>query len=212
MQRILLLLSLLSLAFRSSSAEFLVIDSTGRPVPDAVISAAGPTTNTPGEAIVDQVNKQFTPYVSVVPAGTAVRFPNGDQVRHHVYSFSEAKPFELKLYKGEPQEPVVFDSSGVVVLGCNIHDNMVGYLYVTERGTNALSDANGRAVLPGAMPSEIFVWHPALSLDGQAELTLDASELDRAAAAMTVRLPVAVPAGNPQAVDPADNTRFERFR
>ena len=79
-----------------------------------------------------QQGKQFLPDVLVVPVGTSVHFPNRDSVRHHVYSFSPAKKFELKLYTGTPANPVVFDRAGVVTLGCNIHDRMVGWIVVVD--------------------------------------------------------------------------------
>ena len=79
-----------------------------------------------------QQGKQFLPGVLVVPVGTSVHFPNRDSVRHHVYSFSPAKKFELKLYTGTPANPVVFERAGVVTLGCNIHDRMVGWIVVVD--------------------------------------------------------------------------------
>ena len=97
-----------------------------------------------------------------VRTGTAVSFPNRDSVRHHVYSFSAPKRFELRLYKGTPSQPIVFDQPGVVVLGCNIHDWMVGYVYVTNDPRFAVSDAQGRLSLdlpPGQYP--MTLWHPA---------------------------------------------------
>ena len=69
---------------------------------------------------------------SSVGVGTRVEFPNNDSVSHQVYSFSPAKRFQLPLYKGEIHPPVTFDQPGLVVLGCNIHDSMVGYIYVTD--------------------------------------------------------------------------------
>lgn len=76
---------------------------------------------------IEQADKQFTNRVTVVPLGTEVRFPNRDKVRHHVYSLSPTKTFELKLYIGTPANPVVFDRAGVAVLGCNIHDHVVAW-------------------------------------------------------------------------------------
>ena len=83
-------------------------------------------------AAVEQINKAFVPMVSIVQVGTMVRFPNRDEFRHHVYSFSAAKKFEIKLYAGTPASPIEFDKPGEVVMGCNIHDAMVGYIYVVE--------------------------------------------------------------------------------
>ena len=95
-----------------------------------------------------------------VHTGTAVSFPNSDNIRHHVYSFSPAKRFELRLYQAR-RRPVVFDKPGVVVLGCNIHDWMLGYVYITDDPFFAVSDDAGRLALdlpPGRYTASL--WHP----------------------------------------------------
>ena len=107
-----------------------VKDAAGKPLAEAVVVALPADGSMrmpakPREDAIFQVDKEFVPKVSVVHAGTAIAFPNNDTVRHHVYSFSPAKKFELPLYQGVPSQPVVFDRPGVVVLGCNIHDWMV---------------------------------------------------------------------------------------
>jgi plastocyanin len=113
-------------------------------------------------AIIDQIKRQFAPQVSVVEVGTSVSFPNKDDIRHHVYSFSEAKPFELKLYSGRPSHPVVFDRAGVVTLGCNIHDVMLGYVLVVETPWHALTDSTGTARISDLPPGDYVVhaWTP----------------------------------------------------
>ncbi|TMH60241.1 MAG: methylamine utilization protein [Betaproteobacteria bacterium] len=146
-----------------------VTDEAGRPVEDAVVVAV-PTDGgvrvppRPREGIVDQVDQEFTPKVTAVLVGTPVRFPNHDNVRHQVYSFSPAKRFELPLYAGVPAEPVVFDKPGVVVLGCNIHDWMVGYVYVSESPYFAKTGKDGKALLTELPPRAytLRVWHPQL--------------------------------------------------
>lgn len=118
-------------------------------------------------AQVDQVDRQFVPHVQLVQAGTEVNFPNFDDIRHHVYSFSDAKRFELPLYKGTPSEPVLFDQSGIVTLACNIHDWMLGYLYVTDSPWYALTDPSGHAAItvPESSHYLVRVWHPSLGAD-----------------------------------------------
>jgi plastocyanin len=146
-----------------------VKDQHGKPVADAVVLAApvDPKTTShtrfPPDA-VDQVDKQFLPYVKAVYVGSKVRFPNKDNVRHQVYSFSQPKQFELPLYAGTEAPPVLFDKPGVVVLGCNIHDWMVGYIYVSETPFFATTDAAGAATLEDLPPGEylVRVWHPGM--------------------------------------------------
>jgi plastocyanin len=145
-----------------------VVDDKGNPVRDAVVVAvpADGAIRLPmrRDAVIDQVDKEFTPKVNAILVGTPVVFPNHDKVRHQVYSFSPAKRFELPLYAGVPAQPVVFDAPGVVVLGCNIHDWMVGYIYVSESPYFAKTRADGKAVI-AELPARSYlvrVWHPQL--------------------------------------------------
>lgn len=111
-------------------------------------------------AEMDQVNKTFVPGVLPVVVGTRVRFPNRDQIHHHVYSFSRTKTFELPLYKGEDAAPVLFDKVGVVKVGCNIHDWMSAIVLVLPNTHYTVTDAEGRftlAVPPGA--HALAAWH-----------------------------------------------------
>ncbi len=140
-----------------------MIDTEGKPIEGAVITLQGPIGGElPAQtAIMDQVQKQFAPTVLAVHTSTKVTFPNSDNIRHHVYSFSPAKRFELRLYEGTPSEPITFDKPGVVVLGCNIHDWMVGYIYVTDDPWFATSDATGVAKLQlPAGKYTVTLWHP----------------------------------------------------
>ena len=142
-------------------------DTAGAPLVDAVIFAKPVGTPLPAAklpaASIDQVNKEFVPRVSVVQTGTTITFPNKDDIRHHVYSFSSPKIFDLKLYSGTPANPVIFDKPGLVVLGCNIHDWMVGYLLVVDTPYFARSDAKGEARIEApAGEYEVNAWHPRL--------------------------------------------------
>lgn len=154
-----------------------VADDAGTPLADAVIYAVPrdgrrPARTPPNErVVVDQRDKEFVPYVLAVQVGTPVYFPNSDNIRHHVYSFSPAKTFELPLYIGTPAEPVVFDRPGAVALGCNIHDWMIGYVYVLDTPWYATSADDGAARI-AALPAgdyDVRVWHPRLK--GTADAT-----------------------------------------
>jgi len=107
--------------------------------------------------------RQFQPQVLVVQTGTAVSFPNFDTVRHHVYSFSPTKTFDIKLYSGTPARPEVFDKPGVATLGCNIHDRMSAHIVVVDTPLFAKSDAAGwvRMDLPPGQ-HRLLYWHPRL--------------------------------------------------
>jgi plastocyanin len=157
------------IAFSGSDADSLgvtVKDGKGMLVSDAVVYAKSGATAVPAakRAVIDQVNKQFVPYVTAVQAGTAIMFPNKDNIRHHVYSLSPAKKFELPLYAGLPAEPVVFDKEGFVTLGCNIHDWMIAYVAVLPTPYFRVTGDDGRATLKDLPPGQytIAAWHPLL--------------------------------------------------
>ncbi|WP_425315046.1 methylamine utilization protein [Stutzerimonas stutzeri] len=186
-----------------------VIDAQGRPVAGAVLSVAGQAQRKPAPvAIMDQLDKQFVPAVLAVATGTAVSFPNSDDIRHQVYSFSPAKRFELRLYEGTPSAPVGFDHPGLVVLGCNIHDWMLGYIYVTDDPWFGVSDAQGLINLDapaGQYPATL--WHPAL-VDMQ---PMDAGTLLLGEDPVELKLPVAVTAAL-QPSPPAATPFADAFR
>ena len=144
-----------------------VLDTTGSPIENAVVYAEPDNKSSipAANAIIEQRGKQFNPLVSVVQAGTDVTFPNFDSVRHHVYSFSPAKTFELKLYTGVPTSPIKFDKAGTVVLGCNIHDYMVAFIHVVDTPYFAKTIKLGKAVLRD-LPNGNYTlkaWHYALA-------------------------------------------------
>jgi plastocyanin len=119
-----------------------------------------------GEALMDQRDSQFDPHVLAVTVGTRVSFPNSDKVRHHVYSFSPAKRFELPLFGGRAAAPIEFDLPGVATLGCNIHDWMVAYIVVLDTPYFALSDESGVAVIEAPEGDyELRIWYEALAPD-----------------------------------------------
>lgn len=126
------------------------------PLPSGtVVSAAAPS------AAMDQINKTFVPGVLPIVVGTQVRFPNRDQIHHHVYSFSRTKSFELPLFKGEDAPPVLFDRIGVVKVGCNIHDWMSGIILVLPTPYYTMTDEDGQFTLSGLPPGAytLAAWH-----------------------------------------------------
>jgi plastocyanin len=180
----------------AASVHVTVIDSAGQVAPDAVVfleSAAAKAAVKPLQQVdIGQQNKTFVPTVSIVTAGTAVNFPNRDTVRHHVYSFSPVKVFDIKLYVGTPAKPVVFDQAGIAVLGCNIHDNMSAWIVVVQTPWYAKTGANGEAKMAQVPPGKYRLrsWHPAFVVGDSA---LDqAMTVPEGSVAINVKLPVQV--------------------
>jgi plastocyanin len=138
-------------------------------------------------ATIEQVNNMFVPHMLVVETGTQVSFPNHDSVSHHVYSFSEAKTFQLDLYRGNKYPPQLFDKPGLIVLGCNIHDSMLGYILVVDTPWSAITSQAGIAAI-ARLPAgeyELFVWTPrARARDLPAAVQLDIGETGDASIAI----------------------------
>ena len=184
----------------ASALEVRILGGDDKPLPGAVISASetphGPPP-LPETAVIDQREKRFEPYVTVVAPGAAIEFPNSDDTRHHVYSFSPGNSFELKLYRTGEAPPVVFETPGTVTLGCNIHDNMKAYVVVADDPAIALSDAAGLAALawlPAGDAVTLSVWHPQQEVPVKFEL----SAAETADGSVTLQLPVVW--SDPQAV------------
>jgi len=150
---------------RAGSFEVVVATTTGKPVEDSAVVVepiARIVARHHSTATIEQRDREIVPYVTIVQTGTAVEFPNRDAVKHHLYSFSPAKPFEIKLYAGKPAQPVVFDKPGEVAMGCNIHDWMEAYVLVVDSPYFAKTDSNGRAFITNIPPGHyrLRLWHP----------------------------------------------------
>jgi plastocyanin len=187
MSRVALGFSLAIVASTASAASIAVraTDALGKPVADAAVyavPAAGGSEAKNARASIAQVEREFVPYVSVIQQGTVVTFPNRDPILHHVYSFSPAKQFEIKLYTGKSPSEIQFDRAGVVTLGCNIHDWMAAYVVIVPTPYFARTDESGTALLRDlpAGAYEVRAWHPhqraalapqALTLAGSTEAT-----------------------------------------
>jgi plastocyanin len=149
----------------AGTIEATVSTPAGKPVEDAAVVAepvSGAVPRHRGMATIEQRDREFIPYVTIVQTGTTVEFPNRDPVKHHVYSFSPAKLFEIKLYAGKPVQPVLFDKPGEVALGCNIHDWMEAYVLVVNSPYFAKTGSNGKALIRNVPAGRyrLRVWHP----------------------------------------------------
>ena len=154
-------------AASADTVDVIVTDSGGAPAPNAVVSlvpddaTAVVASHVPEESIIDQRRETFLPLVVAVRKGGKVVFTNNDVTMHQVYSFSPIRQFQFEIDKGQVSKPVVFDKAGVAAIGCNIHDNMVAYVYVTDAPFASITDAGGHAEIQDVPEGRYLasVWH-----------------------------------------------------
>lgn len=169
-------------------------DPKGAPVADAVaslVSLDAPQKPVPPAepVIITQVDQEFQPYVTALPVGARVNFPNRDHVQHHVYSLSKTKAFDIPLYRGESKEIIVFEQPGVVTIGCNIHDWMSAHIVVLATPYFAKSGADGLVPLQG-LPAgryRLEVWHPRIAAMLTRDVTVSATDTATQVIAVTLR-------------------------
>jgi plastocyanin len=199
--RRLVVLVLFVLAAPAAAAQLSVEvrNAKGAPVPNAVISLypdgrAVPVAAPRAPLRIEQHYNKFSPFVLVVPVGGEVAFPNLDSFRHHVYSFSPVRRFELKLFAKEQNRTVRFDKAGPVPLGCNIHDSMTAFVKVSDTALAVTTDAAGRATFPNVPPGAVVarIWHPYLRAPAnqiEARWTVPRAGRSAQSVAVTLRAP-----------------------
>ncbi|CAB0149628.1 hypothetical protein PSI9734_00204 [Pseudidiomarina piscicola] len=168
---------LLVLSMHASQAREILVrvtDKNGEALPQVVVSTEHPAASeASATAVMDQVDRLFAPFILAIRPGMAVDFPNSDNIRHQVYSFSATRPFELPLYSNRNAPTITFPEAGIVVLGCNIHDHMRAYLYVSPHLQSLTTNAQGEVTLEVAEgATELFFWYPSLGDSTTAEHNL----------------------------------------
>lgn len=152
----------------ASSVSVTATDRTGAKMEDVVVyatpvgGAVGPAADASETVTIAQDQLQFSPYVTTIRTGTAIKFPNYDKIEHHVKSFSSAKEFEIKVYEKGTPPPVVFDKPGVVIVYCMFHGWMRAYVMVVDTPHFAKTEASGAVNLDKLKEGtyEIRAWHP----------------------------------------------------
>jgi plastocyanin len=186
-----------SLTVAAAEIEVTVLDRDGNPVSDVAVyldgGVADQSSMASGNAVMDQIDTRFDPHILIIQVGTSVDFPNSDFVGHHVYSFSSPNNFMLPLYKGDLHPAVKFEHSGVVTLGCNIHDHMLAYILIVDSPVFSTTDKDGKAYLDVNNPDgqAVQIWSPrlrpddisatqTLAVDGPVQMTFFLTEKLRA--------------------------------
>lgn len=170
-------------ALAASPTTVTIVDAQGDALENAVLVrfSADPTVaEHPTEHVMAQVNRQFSPQLLVIRNGDSISFPNNDSVRHHVYSFSSPRVFEFELYSSGESPNLDFPEQGVVVVGCNIHDQMEGHIIIGA-DSFARSDAQGQLQLPANYSDngEWYLWHAWMLNAGQQpqQITVTANQI-----------------------------------
>ena len=196
-----LMAACLAVPAAAGAVRIAVTDEAGKPVADAVVEliapsgAAMPQSQVPGEAEIDQRSRTFLPLVSLIRKGGHAVFLNNDTTMHQVYSFSDIKQFQFEIDQGERSRPVEFDRAGVAAIGCNIHDQMIAYVYVAASPFAAASDASGEVRFADVPQGtyKVALWHPRLPPgEGEQPRTIAVAS---APAFARYALPLTAPAG-----------------
>jgi len=113
--------------------------------------------------VIEQAGKKFVPSWAVVQRGTAIAFPNQDNIYHNVFSLSSGNSFDLGLYNsgGEPKAHT-FTEAGPVDVYCNIHPQMAASVLVVPNKYFAKVKADGSYEIQG-VPSgkrKVVAWAP----------------------------------------------------
>ena len=200
----------MSLQCAAAAIDIEVRDSAGNPAPDVAVyamPASGPLEARPGKAVADieQVDREFVPYLTVLQTGTTASFPNRDPILHHVYSFSPAKAFEIKLYTGKSPSTVTFDKPGIVTLGGNIHDWMIAYVLVVSTPWFGKTDSSGVVKLRDLPPGSysVHAWHPQ-----ERAATTPVTVAPDAQATVPVRFTMPIAPRKPKYKPPLDRLKY----
>lgn len=165
---IIMMTMLMTATVFAAALNITIVDANNEPVPNVAVYVTQPgatMASASRRAVMDQRDTRFEPHILVIQKGTAVEFPNSDVVAHHVYSFSKPNDFALPLYKGDVHEPVLFEHDGIVTLGCNIHDQMLGYIVVVDTDVFGVTDEAGTlsvAIDDDGGAATVSVWSPRI--------------------------------------------------
>jgi plastocyanin len=136
------------------------LQGTIDPIPTAVF-IDGPVAGAPAwpksAAIIAQRHLRFSPSLLVIPRGTSVSFPNEDSEFHNVFSYSEAKRFDLGRYPKGESKRVTFDKPGIVKTYCEVHPWMRAAIVVLESSCYAIASEDGSFSIGGIPPGRYSV-------------------------------------------------------
>ena len=113
--------------------------------------------------VIQQSGKKFVPSWAVIQRGTAIAFPNMDNIYHNVFSLSAGNSFDLGLYNsGGEAKSHTFAEAGPVDVYCNIHPQMAASVLVVPNRYFAKVKGDGTFEIPGvpAGRRKVVAWAP----------------------------------------------------
>jgi len=134
-------------------------------------------------ATIAQKDMRFVPSILPIRVGTAVVFPNEDDMYHNVFSYSSIHPFDLGRYrKDEKPAQVIFDTKGVIKVFCEIHEFMRTTILVLDTPYFTVTDTKGSYQLNNLVPGAYMltawvndksVWSRTLDVRAGEPVTMD---------------------------------------
>jgi len=113
--------------------------------------------------VIEQAGKKFVPNWAVVQRGTAIAFPNMDNIYHNVFSLSSGNSFDLGLYNsGGEVKTHTFTEPGAVDVYCNIHPQMAASVLVVPNKHFAKVKGDGSFEIAGVPTGrrKVVAWAP----------------------------------------------------
>jgi plastocyanin len=129
---------------------------------NTLVFIEGIETEAPGEpAVMDQKKKRFIPRLLPIVKGQEVIFTNSDRLRHNTFSPHKTEPFDLGTYGKGKSASVTLQVPGHHRVYCNIHQKMIGDIYVVPNHYFAVTDNSGKFTIKDVPEGEytLKAWH-----------------------------------------------------
>ncbi len=117
-------------------------------------------------AIMNQQGLAFVPHVLPILLGTTVDFLNNDGVLHNLHAFLGRETlFNMAMPKFIKKKSVAFQREGVVLLLCDVHQEMSAYIVVLQNPFFAVTNERGEFVIKDIPPGSYMLrtWHEKLT-------------------------------------------------
>ncbi len=159
---------LISSLSHGSELQIMVQDSSGKPASNIVVVVIPKSIKAEKRQerlTISQIDKAFSPYMTVMQTGQPLEFSNSDDITHHIFSASRTQNFSFKIRKGQRYSAITFDSPTSISMGCNIHDWMSGHILIVDTPYFILTNKDGIAsiIVDELGEATIKTWHPQMN-------------------------------------------------